>query len=294
MRSLTPCHTNYFPENVPVLTIQFYSKSVHVLIKENTKIFFFFCFFLRSWWKKSFTLKGLTCERLRDVIVCQGVKKDKSGETVIPSKFMEVSVYVTLCPFAKMDTEKQNEKKREKEREGERDWKAEKGWLRLCRPIMKGLLDGRQENGAMKLGLPWPRYRDGPVSRNEKDAEKRQGWRSNDREQIILRTRWNYPLCSDVDCRAWGKMFIERAPIMQNAEAICTRDLAWFGKLVRKRRLFFCGRLLYILYTDRITFYTGCFREGDDSVWKKTSRIKEKFFREKIRVRKFIKNIYLI
>ena len=43
---LTPCHANYFPENEPVLTIQFYSKSVHVLIKEKTKIsflFFFFC-----------------------------------------------------------------------------------------------------------------------------------------------------------------------------------------------------------------------------------------------------------
>ena len=39
---LTPCLTNYFPENVPVLTVQFYSKSVHVLIKENTKIYFFF------------------------------------------------------------------------------------------------------------------------------------------------------------------------------------------------------------------------------------------------------------
>ena len=53
---------------------------------------------------------------------------------------------------------------------------------------MKGLLDGRQENGAMKLGLPWPRYRDEPVSRNEKDAAERQRMvgRSNDREQIIL------------------------------------------------------------------------------------------------------------
>ena len=39
---LTPCHTNCFPENVPVLTIQFYSTSVHVLIKEKTKIFFLF------------------------------------------------------------------------------------------------------------------------------------------------------------------------------------------------------------------------------------------------------------
>ena len=38
---LTPCLTNYFPENVPVLTVQFYSKSVHVLIKE--KYIFFFC-----------------------------------------------------------------------------------------------------------------------------------------------------------------------------------------------------------------------------------------------------------
>lgn len=70
------------------------------------------------------------------------------------------------------------------ERRGER--KAEKGWLCFCRPITKGLLDGRQENGAMKLGLPWPRYRDGPVDRNEKDVGRTQeGW-SNDREQIIL------------------------------------------------------------------------------------------------------------
>ena len=82
----TPCHTNYFPENVPVLTIQFYSKSVHV-IKEKTKIFFLFFCVVDG--KKSFTLKGLTCERfgdvmvdfslknarrLSDVIVCQGVK----------------------------------------------------------------------------------------------------------------------------------------------------------------------------------------------------------------------------
>lgn len=36
----------------------------------------------------------------------------------------------------------------------------------------EGLLDGRQENGAMKLGLPWPRYRDRPVSRNEKEEEE--------------------------------------------------------------------------------------------------------------------------
>ena len=40
--SLTPCLINYFSENVPVLTILFYSKSVHVLIKEKSKIFFFF------------------------------------------------------------------------------------------------------------------------------------------------------------------------------------------------------------------------------------------------------------
>ena len=64
---------------MPVLTIQFYSKSVHVLIKEKTEIFFFV--FLRSWWKKSsFTLKGLTCERLSDVIVCQGVKIGYIGD----------------------------------------------------------------------------------------------------------------------------------------------------------------------------------------------------------------------
>ena len=40
---LTPCLANHFPENVPVLTIWFYSESVHVLIREKTKIFVCVC-----------------------------------------------------------------------------------------------------------------------------------------------------------------------------------------------------------------------------------------------------------
>lgn len=44
---------------------------------------------------------------------------------------------------------------------------------------MKGLLDGRQENGVMKLGLPWPRYRDRPVNRNEKEEEE-------EKEEVIV------------------------------------------------------------------------------------------------------------
>lgn len=52
--------------------------------------------------------------------------------------------------------------------------------MRLCRPIMKGLLDGRQENGVMKLGLPWPRYRDRPVNRNEKEEEE------EEEEEVIV------------------------------------------------------------------------------------------------------------
>lgn len=70
------------------------------------------------------------------------------------------------------------ERKRNRERGG---LKGGKGVVvRLCRPIMKGLLDGRQENGAMKLGLPWPRYRDRPLGRNEKDQEE------EEKEEVIV------------------------------------------------------------------------------------------------------------
>ena len=48
---------------------------------------------------------------------------------------------------------------------------------------MKGLLDGRQENGEMKLGLPWPRYRDRPVSRNEKDLEEEEAEEEAEEEE---------------------------------------------------------------------------------------------------------------
>ena len=81
---LTPCLANYFPENVPVLTISFYSKSVHVLIKEKLKYFFFFCVVGGTRFGKcpqfeicdrqSWVLHRKFC-RARHVIYTEGVKR---------------------------------------------------------------------------------------------------------------------------------------------------------------------------------------------------------------------------
>ena len=85
---------------------------------------------MRSWWKKSFTLKGLTRERLRDVIVDFSLKNARRPSDAIVCQGVKLrTIRSPLFDYLWLRSNRETQRERERERERGR----EEGWPQLCK-----------------------------------------------------------------------------------------------------------------------------------------------------------------